>query len=868
MMYDIMDRDGKLVTYPDYAPSDVRVDLELIAGKTPMALTVSVSDRGRLIKLVKHSRCLIDPSTKDLIEHALQMSKRIARPIRVPTDYEKLAYVDEKGELICIKDVDDEVGKTPNGEPVHLKLTAGERYKFKSRALGYILPYTKTKMSYDEEARTVKSRVHEMSLEGQDYALTFEDDRGWRMNFRDHPMFTSDIDESLIWEYFGKPDIPTLADDHKEEYDQAIHVLKCMEQISDFTFYPNQMEYIAQACCASSAQIAAETGCGKTLIAIALIMLKQAGRVMICAPKGTVKDSDGNKIEAPSPSQWVSEFKKFAPDIPVYKIFGRHDHDKLIERYGELPYGVFLTYDYVMFRNGLEQKPAAWNNQKLDDEELYRKHLKGIGIKVGPYYDEFGHKDLTRYSDGLGQQRVLKVLEKGYETGQRIAIKCVSTPCLATEIGPKFWDMVILDEAHLICNLDSQITQNFIRLQPKYRFALTATPIPNMVWNIFSLMGWLCVDDWYHGDKMNARWPYRLTELSAFKKEFVSRERDKTIEAFKKKYGKGPNYLKFSPTISQPTKLLKLLRPTVAFISKAQCNPNLPGSNVMDIRVPMTFQQRQLYSHFMDPGNVDVKSAQFRYGVQMAYLRGICAAPKSCDYNYICTTDFNPKTVAILETIYKHISKGEQVIHVSARHGMTDEIEKRLGECGVKTSRIDGSVKDHALEAAKFKRGDTQVLLMGINCAQAHSFEQCRNLIVGSLEWSYGKFNQALGRIYRLTSPQDVNVYVILHKNSIEELMFDKLGTKEDAATICLHGKRVPRDVNMVDAQEILAEHVTGWESLDKGIEVYEADNEEMWPQLRDRFLTITHGKKLGITKTEQDAVSALIEEMNDYETA
>lgn len=68
-------------------------------------------------------------------------------------------------------------------------------------------------------------------------------------------------------------------------------------------------------------------------------------------------------------------------------------------------------------------------------------------------------------------------------------------------------------------------------------------------------------------------------------------------------------------------------------------------------------------------------------------------------------TDFNPKTVAILETIYKHISKGEQVIHVSARHGMTDEVEKRLGECGVKTSRIDGSVKDHALEAAKFKRG-------------------------------------------------------------------------------------------------------------------------------------------------------------------
>ena len=165
-----------------------------------------------------------------------------------------------------------------------------------------------------------------------------------------------------------------------------------------------------------------------------------------------------------------------------------------------------------------------------------------------------------------------------------------------------------------------------------------------------------------------------------------------------------------------------------------------------------------------------------------------------------------------------------------------------------------------------FKEKQTQVMLFSINCAQAYSFEQCKNLIVGSLEWSYGKFNQALGRVFRLNSPEDVNVYVVLHKNSIEELMFDKVGTKEDAATICLHGKRVPREVKVTDAMEILADHVTGWDTLERGIESPEAEIEAQWPKLLDRLSTITSARvaELGITSEDQNAVTDLIAEVAD----
>jgi hypothetical protein len=63
---------------------------------------------------------------------------------------------------------------------------------------------------------------------------------------------------------------------------------------------------------------------------------------------------------------------------------------------------------------------------------------------------------------------------------------------------------------------------------------------------------------------------------------------------------------------------------------------------------------------------------------------------------------------------------------------------------------------------------------------------------------------------------------------------------------------------------EVLAEHVTGWDKLEKGIESHEAEVLAQWAPLKERFLTITRTEELGITKHDQDAVSELLSEMED----
>lgn len=123
-------------------------------------------------------------------------------------------------------------------------------------------------------------------------------------------------------------------------------------------------------------------------------------------------------------------------------------------------------------------------------------------------------------------------------------------------------------------------------------------------------------------------------------------------------------------------------------------------------------------------------------------------------------------------------------------------------------------------------------MLMGIKCAQAHSFVQCQDLIIGSLEYTFGSFEQAVGRVYRVTTPNAVNIWCVLHQNSIEEIMFDAVATKGDAATICLRGQRIPRDFKPLDVGEILAENFLRFQEGGASGLPDESATAESWPEL------------------------------------
>ena len=152
-------------------------------------------------------------------------------------------------------------------------------------------------------------------------------------------------------------------------------------------------------------------------------------------------------------------------------------------------------------------------------------------------------------------------------------MRCILEPCLSTLIGHQF-DCVIVDESQRCKGLTANVTQMLIRLQPELRYCLGATPVGNDVLDLFPIMGWLAVDDWYKGNRRNAAWPYAREDFGRFGATFKTQERDLTqedVNPARKIPRTVPNASEDSPIISSPARLLKLLKPNLAFISRVEC---------------------------------------------------------------------------------------------------------------------------------------------------------------------------------------------------------------------------------------------------------------------------------------------------------
>jgi len=788
-----MHYDGKLATYLSTRSQvkfkltrDHILQLERIKGSHPLALTTERETRKLLSQLIDCGFYTIEPKALKAIQEALAQVA-MAVPIMPITDFERVAYTDEEDHLLCVKAYGD--------------FTPGRKYELRTASYSFTETFQRDKVHFDEHEQRTYTMKHECSLSGQDRYIAVVDDQGIERRFMDKPRkgARNEHCESLLWEIFQQPAVKTISEVHPEKVVANQKLLRTCEMLAGYQYYPGQVEYLSRFLVKDYGLCAAAVGTGKTLMAITLIATKAPVRALICAPQGTMKSSGDEEDEDDyQASQWIQELRTFAPYLQVFELFSMADFFRIRDlNGGDLPPGVYVTYFEAMFQNkARESCPKDWTDVKL------QQRFPDLDVKFDKAYPRMLCRSIGDEKNG---------------------IRCILEPSMSTLIGSLF-DMVILDEAHKCCNQEANVSQIMIRLQPKYRYALTATPIPNVIGDMFSLMGWLCVSHWYKGDLRNPTWPYAREEKGRFESTFMAKERDHTEEKMKR--AANPDFRgrceKPSPVISSPARLLKIIRPTLAFISKEQVNPKYKGAKLVDVRVPLGKQQAKLYGHFLNRGNIPCGNPLIRARKQIAYLRGICADPEGFDHHTQTSprvlSNFNPKTVAILELIAKILAEGEQVTVICARKGQTNEIARRLRDAGVPFSRIDSTIpaEQHAYQSGLFKDRKTMVHLMGIRCAVGHSYPECPYEIIGSLEYSFGSLEQARGRVDRVNARRPATIYCVLHQHSLEETIFDTVATKEDAAQICLRGKRIARDFKPVDMGEVLAQSMITFNEGDR----------------------------------------------------
>jgi superfamily II DNA or RNA helicase len=472
--------------------------------------------------------------------------------------------------------------------------------------------------------------------------------------------------------------------------------LDTIQSIGGYTLLDGQRSFIERMTQLDSGLVAAETGCGKTCIAITMAQLFGVRRLWVIAPKGVSISDDG-------PSQWVREIQKFNPCAPVFTLYRKSDVTKLLAEHGHLPHGIYVSsFDSAFTLDAVETPP------KRGDAYLASR--------------------IKRWSTHAGSAASIGL--------ERNGVRCLFSPSLATLYGNQF-DMVVLDECHNI-GPDTIASRALRHVAVKHRWAFSATPIKDRAEDVLPILDW--VDPRGIGAPIHQR-----------------------------------------------------LKARCGLLAKRECRPDMPECSIVLERIDMSHNHRENYHWTVRHSKYQRSATTAVSGIlSTAHTPWITTGPHRVE-------EFGPKLKRMSGLILDETS--QKWLIVSPRIELSNVVERSLQDWR-SVSRIDSTSKRLVVEAAKFRSGKSDTLIMGAKCAVAHSFPECSRMVILGFEWSPFVLEQVAGRIYRLNSKRDCKIYILVHAESIEEIQLD-LNLRKDRQIKQLLGGN-PIQIDRVDPETIM----------------------------------------------------------------
>lgn len=307
------------------------------------------------------------------------------------------------------------------------------------------------------------------------------------------------------------------------------------------------------------------------------------------------------------------------------------------------------------------------------------------------------------------------------------------------------WDTVIFDEAQNLKNLSSKRTSSSRLLKAKFKLALSGTPLENNFMDFFSLSDLVL--------------PGSMGSYKVFQENFGP---GKTIDP-------------------QDVQFLKLkMRPIVLRRTKDSVNLNLPKKSEESIRFEFSEKQIEIYKKLAISHNDQVSQIINEKGQnssQLAMLTALLRLRQACsDPSGIPQVKYNentPKVSHVLECVKEHLEEGKSVLIFTQFLATLERLSGLFVSNKIPFYTLHGSIANKARREIleSFQNSDTpQVLLMtlktggvGLNLTKAS--------VVYHIEpwWNPAVENQATDRSHRLGQKNDVQVYRLLMKDSVEE---------------------------------------------------------------------------------------------------
>eukprot|EP00388_Colpodella_angusta_P016916 GDKJ01041886.1.p1 GENE.GDKJ01041886.1~~GDKJ01041886.1.p1 ORF type:complete len:1214 (-),score=281.72 GDKJ01041886.1:82-3390(-) len=355
-----------------------------------------------------------------------------------------------------------------------------------------------------------------------------------------------------------------------------------------------------------------------------------------------------------------------------------------------------------------------------------------------------------------------------FVTSYEVLIKEKATLC-----NRFFWQYVIIDEAHRIKNEASKLAITVRKLKTRFRLLVTGTPLQNNLHELWSLLNFLFPEMFNDSDEFDTL--FNVT-ANSFDENETQEERE-------------------SRNLQMVKQLHKVLRPFLLRRIKKEVSTELPPKKELLLYIGLTPMQRRLYKALLSK-NFDVIGEKGVEG-KSRLLNLVMQLRKCCNHPYLFegwedrTLDShgehlveNSGKLKLLDRLLKRlIANGSRILIFTQMTKMLDILEDFLLMREIPYCRIDGSTsgndRDDAIDAFNAPNSEKKVFILstragglGINLVTADT------VVIFDSDWNPQMDLQAMDRAHRIGQTKPVNVYRLVHENTVEQKMIERATLK------------------------------------------------------------------------------------------
>jgi SNF2 family DNA or RNA helicase len=333
---------------------------------------------------------------------------------------------------------------------------------------------------------------------------------------------------------------------------------------------------------------------------------------------------------------------------------------------------------------------------------------------------------------------------------------------LVKKIKAKEINMCVADEVHKMKNPTSQQGKGFLKILPECRIAMTGTPLMNSPLDLYVPLKWLGYEDHaFYSFKMHYCVMGGFGGYEVIGYRYLDELQEKLNEI-----------------------MLRRLKADVL---------DLPEKLHIDEYVEMTPKQAQIYKEVRAEisMNIDKIAQSFNPLAELIRLR------QATGYTGILSSTIqeSAKLDRMDELVDEAIANGKKVVIFSQWTQITNAVKERISKKGYHYCSITGETKEvdrqHYVEA--FQKDDYCKVIIGTIGAMGTGL----TLTAGTVEifmdepWNKALKDQAEDRCHRVGTNENITIYTLLCKDTIDERINSLVKAKGEMSDIIVDGKQL-----------------------------------------------------------------------------